>query len=397
MKLDHSKYLPKELLFWGNINLKQFITDEQQKILCDMEFFDWLSSLYWGEGIAMNYALKMSEISPDSEKWLSVYKEEHRHQTLLSNWFIENGMSPKPKSKFIDYAFKLVDRLSKEMESNQIINTIYATQVLYEELFHFLLKTRTKEISNRDLKAIFYQIYKDESAHLTNARVEIRRRGETPRKLYETVEKNAKKIFPLDIAKSVLSLKQLQEVELIRKNIVLELISDAKNNSKIYSPIPILESFQKIPGYNCVACSPTRADGLHLEPKLTGVKNEVYDQIIFPKRCEGFNHVVHGGFIAMALDEIMVYASILNLGLLAVTSELKVSYKKPVRILESYKLEAVITSENNQIIHAKASIRDGETILASAEATLFVPTEAQATKILGELGKHEVVTELCFS
>ena len=397
MQLDHTRYLDKSSLFWGNQKLQGLITPEQQIKLCDLEFHEWISSLYWGEGIAMNYALKMSEISEDQEKWLQVYSEEHRHQTIISNWFIENKLTPLPKSRFIEHAFRKVDLLNSAYTDNELISTIYDTQVLYEELFHFLLKIRTKDIIDRDLKSIFYQIFRDESAHLTNARVEIRTRGQSPRKLYETVEKYASRIFPLEISKKILSPEQLKEVSKIQKSIVIESIELAKSSSKIYVPVSILESFQKIPGYNCVGCSPLRADGLHLEPKFNEVDNIAEDILSFPKRCEGFNSVVHGGYIAMALDEIMVYASILQNSHLAMTSELKVEYKRPIITNTPYKIEGKVISQDGQRVQTIGFIKDTDnSIVAQSEAVLFIPTKSQAGKILGELGKHDVVSELCY-
>lgn len=392
MKINHADIIEAQYLFWGNAHLTEIITPQERAALCDIEFYDWISGLYWGEGIAMNYALKMSEISPNKEKWLKVYRDEHKHQTLLGNWFIERGLTPLPKNKLINFAFKQVERIDSTMSENKLIETMYSTQIFFEELFHSLLKLRMKHIKDRDLRAIFYQIFIDESDHLSKARNEIKEMDQSPKKTYETLEEHKGKLFPLDIAKNHLTENQIDSVKRVRDQIVIETLTEAKSNNHLYRPLKILHQFQKIPGYNCIACSPIRHDGLHLEPKLNQPLNIVEDTYVFPKRCEGFNSVVHGGFIGMVLDEMMGYASILSLNLLPLTRSMNVTYRLPVMVGTSYKLVSHVEKEEGQMIICKAFIKDlNDVIHAESEGKMFVPTKNQAPKILGNLAKHEVV------
>lgn len=83
----------------------------------------------------MNYALKMSEISSNSEKWLEVYRDEHRHQTILGNWFVERSLTPMPKNKLITHAFKQVERIDSKMSEAKIVESIYSTQVFLKNCF----------------------------------------------------------------------------------------------------------------------------------------------------------------------------------------------------------------------------------------------------------------------
>lgn len=392
MKINHADIIESQYLFWGSANLNDIITPQERAALCDIEFYDWISGLYWGEGIAMNYALKMSEISPNKDKWLKVYRDEHKHQTLLGNWFIERGLTPLPKNKLINFAFKQVERIDSTMSENRLIETMYSTQIFFEELFHSLLKLRMKHVKDRDLRSVFYQIFIDESDHLSKARNEIQEMDQSPKKSYVILEENKSKLFPLDIAKTLLTQDQIDSVKKVRDQIVIETLEEAKSNKHLYKPLKILHQFQKIPGYNCVACSPKRHDGLHLEPKLNPTLNIVEDTYVFPKRCEGFNSVVHGGFIGMVLDEMMGYASILSLNLLPLTRSMNVTYRLPVMVGTSYKIVSHIEKEEGQMITCKAFIKDfNDVVYAESEGKMFVPTKAQAPKILGKLAKHEVV------
>jgi len=391
-KMKHSEIIDSKYLFWGNEQLDGIITNEEREALCDAELYDWLSSLYWGEGIAMNYSLKMSEISPNKEKWLEVYRDEHRHQTIIGNWFVERGLTPSPKNKFINFAFKMVEKMDASMSEARLVENMYSTQVLFEELFHSLLKLRMKHVKDRSLRSIFYQIFIDESEHLTKARTEISELGSKPKKAYEVLEENKSKLFPRDVAKGILSAEKMISVKAFEEIIVTETLEAAKSNFHLYRPIPILHQFLKIPDYNCVACSPKRHDGLLLEPKFNKALSIVEDTYVFPKRCEGFNSVVHGGFIGMVLDEMMGYSGIMAQNLLPLTQSMNVIFKRPVMVGVQYKLQSQVISTEGQVITCKATIKDLNGVIhAESEGKMYVPTKVQAPIILGKLGHNKIV------
>lgn len=390
--INHKEIIDTEHLYWGNHRLDGIISEEQRKEFCNLEVFDWLSSLYWGEGIAVNYALKMVQVSPNKEKWLEVYRDEHKHLTLLGNWFIQRGLTPSPRNKVVDFLFNMVDQIDSKMSDDALIKRIYSAQVLYEELFHSWLKVRMKFVKDRSLKAIFYQIFVDESEHLSKARSEITEMNQKPKKLYQVLEENKRIIFPLGIVKDKLTDDQYQKVKLLEDEIVMESLDLARGSTNLYRPLKILHQFLKIPGYNCVACSPKRHDGLNLEPKLNVESNLVEDNYVFPKRCEGFNSVVHGGYIGMILDEMMGYAVILKRNLLPLTREMTIKFHRPVIVGNQYKITAKIESEEGQLFSCKGYIEDQDgNVVAESDGNMFVPTELRAPKILGELAKHEVV------
>ena len=391
-QIKHQEIIDTEHLYWGHHRLNGIISQEQRQEFCDLEIFDWLSSLYWGEGIAVNYALKMSQVRPDKEKWLEVYRDEHKHLTLIGNWFVQRGLTPSPRNKVVDFLFNMVDRINPTMSDESLIKSIYSAQVLYEELFHSWLKVRMKFVKDRSLKAIFYQIFIDESEHLSKARSEIIEMNHKPKKLYEVLEEKKHIIFPLGIVKDKLTDSQYQKVRALEDEIVLESLELARNNTNLYRPAKILHQFLKIPDYNCIACSPKRHDGLNLEPRLNAESNVVEDDYIFPKRCEGFNSVVHGGYIGMILDEIMGYAVILKKGLLPVTSDMSIKFRRPVIVGTQYKITSIVEKEDGQLFYCKGFIKDQEGhIVAESEGRMYVPTEVQAPKILGNLAKSEVV------
>ena len=86
----------------------------------------------------------------------------------------------------------------------------------------------------------------------------------------------------------------------------------------------------------------------------------------------------------MVLDEMMGYAAILEKNLLPVTRSMSIKYRLPVMVGVQYKLVAQVEREEGQIINCKAFIKDfNNVIYAEIEGQMYVPTKAQAPKILG--------------
>ena len=79
----------------------------------------------------------------------------------------------------------------------------------------------------------------------------------------------------------------------------------------------------------CFACGRKNPIGLHLDQfSLTDGTVEAW----FTPRSDyrGFVGSLHGGVAATALDEILAWAGILNLGLMSVTARLDLRYRSPL-------------------------------------------------------------------
>ena len=79
----------------------------------------------------------------------------------------------------------------------------------------------------------------------------------------------------------------------------------------------------------CFVCGPQNADGLQLrfENNSEGMSKA---RCVFGEKYQGYDNIVHGGLIAAVLDDSMAYA-IMGLGLMPVTAEMKIRYKKPTK------------------------------------------------------------------
>ncbi len=124
----------------------------------------------------------------------------------------------------------------------------------------------------------------------------------------------------------------------------------------------------------CWGCG-DNATGLHLPlPESEGI--EEYEAYVhFDERHQAGPGIVHGGFVAAALDEAC--------GLLAtwyrfpaVTARIFVRYRHPVPIDTELLLGAELESARGRRIRVRATLTDGGEVLAEARAAfLHVPLE----------------------
>ncbi len=88
---------------------------------------------------------------------------------------------------------------------------------------------------------------------------------------------------------------------------------------------------------------------------------------------EGYKDILHGGILSALLDEAMIY-SIIAQGIITVTVQIEVKFKKPAKIGETLFLEGQVTEDKGKIIHTEGKIftKDG-TIIAQSKGKFFRP------------------------
>lgn len=119
---------------------------------------------------------------------------------------------------------------------------------------------------------------------------------------------------------------------------------------------------------HCYVCGSLNKAGLHLcfdHPQ----KGLLRATVIFDKHHQGFNGIVHGGFMAMVLDEMIVNLAWKE-AIPAVTGELRVRLKQAARIGQKILLEGRIEAQEGRLLRGSALAKDerGE-VIATAEAT----------------------------
>ena len=115
----------------------------------------------------------------------------------------------------------------------------------------------------------------------------------------------------------------------------------------------------------CFACGSENPHGLRLAFRMVG-DDEIESEFVPSRQFQGFRGILHGGIMALLLDEVMVNLA-WKKGLQAVSVELNVRLKKAVRTGQKVILRGRITAEEKRVVRtgAEARLEDG-TLVAEA-------------------------------
>lgn len=126
--------------------------------------------------------------------------------------------------------------------------------------------------------------------------------------------------------------------------------------------------------WQCFGCGQENRLGLRLNIRLVGDKTEC----TFTPTAEfqGPPGVTHSGVIAAVLDEVMsqlIYSQLQ----LAATRKIEVTYRRPLRIGQTYRFTAEIVKQNSRIIAARAEARDGDGNQVARARGIFAPLDEE--------------------
>jgi uncharacterized protein (TIGR00369 family) len=140
---------------------------------------------------------------------------------------------------------------------------------------------------------------------------------------------------------------------------------------------------KEIPNYwkgKCFGCSSVNSYGLGLRFYLS--ENGCYTKCSIPDYLCGIDGVVHGGILALLLDEVSQWTMIARLGKMGLTREISVRYLKPVPTNTEIVVEAKIETQNEKdtVLHATVRSKDNE-LLAEGESRWMMATPSMIAKI----------------
>ncbi len=127
----------------------------------------------------------------------------------------------------------------------------------------------------------------------------------------------------------------------------------------------------------CFVCGEENVCGL--KAKFLWDGREVHTTVTASPNHEGYNGIYHGGIVASLLDEVMVKA-ILATGVLSVTAEMTVRFKKPVQIGETITYTGRIVESKGRLYTTEAEAVDsaGETVATATAKYLEARSELKA-------------------
>jgi len=128
----------------------------------------------------------------------------------------------------------------------------------------------------------------------------------------------------------------------------------------------------------CFGCGDENPIGLHLRfaPEGDGVKASFVPR---PEH-QGFHDVVHGGIISAVLDEAMAWATA-HVGVWAVTGEMRVRFRQPLRIGEPTSVVARVSGIRGRLVTTTADLQldtDGSSIATSSATFAQVDADVAA-------------------
>ena len=121
----------------------------------------------------------------------------------------------------------------------------------------------------------------------------------------------------------------------------------------------------------CFVCGEKNPAGLKLRIQTDAERGESSVDVTFPEYLQGWAKVVHGGLLAMVLDEAMIYAAKAK-GLKCVTGEMTVRFVKPASTGVAYKLKGRFIEDKGRIVLAESELLDSDGLeVARATGKLF--------------------------
>ncbi len=117
----------------------------------------------------------------------------------------------------------------------------------------------------------------------------------------------------------------------------------------------------------CIGCGPDSAIGLGMR-FVREDDGSVTSRLVVPERFQGWRGVVHGGIVALLLDEAMAYAAAAN-GALGMTADLKLRFRAEVPVGAELAVRGALVWRRRTVLAVEASITatsDGA-LLASGE------------------------------
>lgn len=119
----------------------------------------------------------------------------------------------------------------------------------------------------------------------------------------------------------------------------------------------------------CFVCGDKNPSGLNVE--FYEKEGKVVGEYIVQDRFQGYKNILHGGILSSLLDEVMI-KSILARNILTLTGEIKVRFKKPVRVGQKLLLEGRVTEDKGRILLAEGEVRDEKgDVVATSEGKFF--------------------------
>jgi uncharacterized protein (TIGR00369 family) len=126
------------------------------------------------------------------------------------------------------------------------------------------------------------------------------------------------------------------------------------------------------PDNGCFGCGGANARGLHLAFEQDDARQRIVGRFRLGEEFQRGTGFLHGGIIALLLDEVMSKASRFH-GERAVTADLRVEYKRPIRTGQEIVVEGFVARRDGRQLYHEGEIRnEAGDLLARGEGRFVV-------------------------
>ncbi len=132
---------------------------------------------------------------------------------------------------------------------------------------------------------------------------------------------------------------------------------------------------------HCFVCGDKNPIGLNIPFFIKDDK--VVAEYTAGPHFEGYKDVLHGGILSALLDEIMI-RSVLAQGIYTLTSEIKVKFKRMVKIGEKLHMEGRLLEDKGRILVAEGRITNQEGQIVAEGEGRFFRAQGEMEKVLSQ-------------
>jgi uncharacterized protein (TIGR00369 family) len=131
------------------------------------------------------------------------------------------------------------------------------------------------------------------------------------------------------------------------------------------------------PDNPCFGCGGANPRGMHLAFEQDDARQRIVGRFRLGEEYQGGSGFLHGGIIALLLDEVMSKASRFH-SASAVTAELRVEYKRPIRVDTEIVVEGFVARREGRQLYHEGEIRNeaGE-LMARGEGRFVIIDRAK--------------------
>ncbi len=120
----------------------------------------------------------------------------------------------------------------------------------------------------------------------------------------------------------------------------------------------------------CIGCGPDAVLGLNMRFDIRDDKS-VESRVSVGAAFQGWRDVVHGGIVALLLDEAMAYAAG-AVGIVGVTGDLKMRFRRPVPVGAPLVVRGRVLWQRRGVLGVEASVNDEAGVLLASGQGSFV-------------------------